>query len=71
MDTATTNPSSQLLYLLNHQLVTDELAADPRNSSSVLDTVDDARLICEADKEAQKDEKAQSAIHRCGMACMV
>lgn len=66
MDAATSSASSHLLYILNHQLVTDELAAFPRNASSVLDIVDNARLIVEADKEAQTDEKAQSAIHRCG-----
>lgn len=64
MDTATLSPSAQLLYILNHQLVTDELAAHPQNHNSVIDAVDHARLIHEADKEATASEKAQSAIHR-------
>lgn len=64
MDTATVSPSSQLLYILNHQLVSDELAASVHISTPVLDVVDHARLILEGEKEAQASEKAQSAIHR-------
>lgn len=64
MDDSILTPASQLLYVLNHQLVTDELAASSQNARFVLDTVDNARLILEADREAQRHEKAQSAVHR-------
>ena len=64
MDDTILRPASQLLYILNHQLVTDELAASPQNARFVLDAVDNARLILEADRDAQRDETAQSAVHR-------
>lgn len=64
MDSTTVSPSSQLLYILNHQLVADELAASVHVSTPVLDVVDHAQLISQADKEATSSEKAQSAIHR-------
>lgn len=64
MDSTIVSPSSQLLYILNHQLVADELAASIHVSTPVLDVVDHAQLVSEADKEAISSEKAQSAIHR-------
>lgn len=64
MDSTAVSPSSQLLYILNHQLTADELAASVHVSTPVLDVVDHAQLVSEADKEAISSEKAQSAIHR-------
>jgi hypothetical protein len=69
MDSATVAPSTHLLYLLNHQLATDELAAFTQNTSPVLEVLESARLIVEIEKEvsqsdAQGSEKAQSVLHR-------